>query len=110
VRIDRAFSRRTAAEARAILWRDLGCDPSDARTWTKPVVRLGDYGQPPVREASNTPILHKAFDQLVGEGRWLPRSSLGSFPIRFPSPGDPGDAGWHLDMSFGFEHNSNFMS
>ncbi len=25
---------------------------------------------------------------------------LGTFPIRFPSPDDPGDAGWHIDTSF----------
>lgn len=29
--------------------------------------------------------------------------SLGSFPIRFPPPDDPGDTGWHIDMSFGLE-------
>jgi hypothetical protein len=26
--------------------------------------------------------------------------NLGTFPIRFPSPDDPGDAGWHIDTSF----------
>ena len=46
------------------------------------------------------PRLHAAFDQLVGSGRWVPRSSLGTFPIRFPSPDDPGDAGWHAEASF----------
>jgi hypothetical protein len=109
VRIDGAFSRKRAAEARAILWRDLGCDPDDPTTWTRPVVRLGDYGQAPFREAVNMPILHNAFDQLVGDGRWLPRSSLGTVPVRFPAPADPGDAGWHVDMSFGFER-SDFLS
>jgi hypothetical protein len=44
--------------------------------------------------------LHQAFDQLVGPGRWRPRTDLGTFPIRFPSPHDPGDAGWHVDSSF----------
>lgn len=100
VRVDRAFPRDLADEGRAILWRDTGCDPDDAATWTKPVIRLGDYGQPPFAAAVNTPRLHAAFDQLVGVGRWLPRTSLGTFPIRFPSPVDPGDAGWHVDASF----------
>jgi len=109
VRIDRAFSHETAAEARAILWRDTGCDPIDPTTWTTPVIRLGDYGQPPFRDAVNTPILRHGFDQLVGERRWLPRASLGTFPIRFPSSADPGDAGWHVDVSFGVE-NSDVMS
>jgi hypothetical protein len=96
VRLGEAFPRELAAEARAILWRDTGCDPDDASTWTKPVVRLGFYAQPPFLAAANTPGLHGAFDRLVGAGRWLPRDSLGTFPIRFPSPDDPGDAGWHV--------------
>jgi hypothetical protein len=100
VKIEGAFPRAVADAGRAILWRDTGCDPRDATTWTKPVIRLGEYPQEPFARAANTPILHAAFDQLVGPGRWVPRRSLGSFPIRFPSPEDPGDAGWHIDVSF----------
>jgi len=85
-RIDDAFPRETAEEARAILWRDTGCDPHDRSTWTRPVVRLGQYGQAPFREAANAPLLHAAFDQLVGEGRWLPPGTLGTFPSAFPRP------------------------
>jgi hypothetical protein len=108
VRINQAFSRDMADKARAILWRDTGCDPDDPATWTRPVIRLGDYAQEPFRQAANTAALHQAFDQLVGPGRWLPRTSLGTFPIRFPSTDDPGDAGWHVDASFGSEAN-DFM-
>jgi hypothetical protein len=61
---------------------------------------LSDHPQEPFRQAANTPVLHRAFDQLVGAGRWIPRESLGSFPIRFPHPDDPGDTGWHVDASF----------
>jgi len=100
VRLDNAFPRRLADEGRAILWRDTGCDPNDRKTWTRPVVRLGYYGQEPFRQAVNTPVLHAAFDQLVGRGRWHPRRDLGSFPVRFPHADDPGDAGWHVDLSF----------
>ena len=107
-RIDDAFPRETAEEARGILWRDTGCDPHDRSTWTRPVVRLGQYGQAPFREAANAPLLHAAFDQLVGEGRWLPPGTLGTFPVRFPSTEDPGDAGWHIDVSFGTE-DPDFM-
>jgi Phytanoyl-CoA dioxygenase (PhyH) len=103
VRIDHAFPRALADAGRAMLWRDTGCNPDDPATWTKPVIRLGQYGQPPFAEAANTPVLHRAFDQLVGAGRWLPPGSLGTFPVRFPSPDDPGDAGWHIDVSFGTE-------
>jgi hypothetical protein len=103
VRLDNAFPRRLAEEGRAILWRDTGCDPCDRKTWTRPVIRLGYYGQEPFRKAVNTPVLHAAFDQLVGSGRWLPRADLGSFPVRFPHPDDPGDTGWHVDVSFAGE-------
>jgi hypothetical protein len=47
VRLDNAFPRRLAEEGRAILWRDTGCDPCDSKTWTRPVIRLGYYGQEP---------------------------------------------------------------
>jgi hypothetical protein len=100
VRIDRAFPRELAEEGRTILWRDIPCDPHDPATWTRPVIRLPYYGDEPFRKAVNTPILHAAFDQLVGRGRWRPRDDLGTFPVRFPHPDDPGDAGWHVDRSF----------
>jgi hypothetical protein len=103
VRIDGAFPPELAEQARAILWRDLGCDPDDPSTWTRPVVRLGLYGHEPFARAASTPILHRAIDQLVGAGRWLPPVNLGTFPVRFPSPLDPGDTGWHVDASFGTE-------
>jgi hypothetical protein len=104
VRIDEAFSTHTADQARAILWKATGCDPYDRSTWTRPVIRLGQFGEAPFREAANTPKLRIAFDQLVGPGRWYPRDSLGTFPVRFPSDDAPGDDGWHVDVSFGHEH------
>jgi hypothetical protein len=100
VRIDHAFASDITAQARAILWRDTGCDPNDPSTWTRPVIRLGDYPQEPFRIAVNAPELHAAYDELVGKDRWVPRQSLGGFPIRFPHPHDPGDTGWHIDASF----------
>lgn len=103
VRIDGAFPRAVADEGRAILWRATDCDPEDPATWSRPVIRLGMFADPPFREAANTPALRTAYDQLVGPGRWLPVHALGTFPIRFPSPDDPGDAGWHIDVSFGTE-------
>jgi hypothetical protein len=100
VRLANAFSPQIAAEARAILWRDTGCHPDDPGTWTRPVVRLGDYAQEPFRKAANTPVLQAAFDELVGVGRWLPRQSLGGFAVRFPHDANPEDTGWHVDASF----------
>ncbi|MGD9740061.1 MAG: phytanoyl-CoA dioxygenase family protein [Bauldia sp.] len=100
VRIDRAVPDDVVEEAMAILWRDTGCKPDDPSTWTRPVVRLGFYGDKPFARAANMPVLHHAFDELCGAGRWVPRMNLGTFPVRFPSDEDPGDAGWHVDVSF----------
>src|SRR4051812_12733445 len=100
VRIDRAFPRALADAALAILWDATGCSPDDPTTWTQPVIRLGMFTQAPFIEAANTPRLHAAFDQLVGPGRWRRPAAMGTFPVRFPSPVDPGDAGWHIDVSF----------
>jgi hypothetical protein len=100
VKLENAFPSEMAVEARAILWPATGCDPDDRTTWNRPVVRLGDFTQDPFRQAVNTTSLHAAFDDLVGVGRWIPRQSVGGFPIRFPHPDDPGDTGWHVDASF----------
>lgn len=108
VRLDGAFSKQLAEEARRILWRDTGCDPDDRSTWTRPVIRLGQYSQEPFLKAANGAVLNEALDQLVGRGRWYPRGALGTFPVRFPSEKDPGDTGWHIDVSFGLE-SPDFM-
>ena len=109
IKIERAFPRALADQARAILWKDTGCDPQDPATWTKPVVRLGMYSQPPFVAAANSPVLHEAFDQIVGHGQWLPCRSMGTVPVRFPSTQDAGDTGWHVDASFGTE-DPDFMN
>ena len=108
VRIDGAFPRHMGEAAQAILWRDLGCDRNDRKTWTEPVIRLGRYTQSVFIDAANTPVLHAAFDQLVGATRWQPCSAMGTFPVRFPSADDPGDTGWHIDVSFD-DHKTDFM-
>lgn len=103
VRIDHAFPRELAAQVRERLWRDLPGRADEPSTWSRPVVRLGMYSEPPFVAAANTPVLHAAFDTLVGPGRWQPCRAMGTFPVRFPSPDDPGDTGWHVDVSFGFD-------
>ncbi|NIJ54338.1 phytanoyl-CoA dioxygenase family protein [Dyadobacter arcticus] len=109
LRLDNAFSKEVAERGCSLLWKDTGCNPDDPATWTKPVIRLGEYAQEPFREAANAPLLHAAFDELVGAGKWLPRNSLGTFPVRFPSQTDPGDTGWHVEASFpGDEVNDYF--
>lgn len=103
VRLDDAFPRALATAVQERLWRDMRLHPDDSSGWTQPVIRLGTYSEAPFVEAANTPRLRDAFDQLVGPGRWLPCGAMGTFPIRFPSPDDPGDTGWHVDMSFGWD-------
>jgi hypothetical protein len=100
VHIAAAFPREVARECRELLGRALPCDPGNPSTWTAPVVRLGDFAGEPFRAAANTPALHAAFDALVGRDRWLPRGSLGTFPIRFPTAEEPNDAGWHADAGY----------
>lgn len=100
VKVAHAFPVEVAEACRALLWNATKCDPNDASTWTQPVIRIADLGLEPFKSAANTALLHNAFNQLVGKGNWLPRETLGSFPIRFPSKVPAGDTGWHVDASF----------
>jgi hypothetical protein len=109
VKIDDAFSADIADGCRAILWKATQCDPENAETWTQPVIRIGEIGLEPFRKAANTPILHTAFDQLAGNN-WLPRETLGSFPIRFPSKIPADDTGWHVDAGFPGENAGDYLS
>lgn len=110
VRLDNAFSTTLASQCREILWKDTGCDPDDPATWMQPVIRLGQYAQEPFRQAANTPLLLSAYDQLAGPGTWFPRFTMGTFPVRFPAAEDPGDTGWHVDVSFPGEDPGDFFS
>lgn len=103
VKLEAAFPEEFAARGREILWRQLGMDPDDPRTWTREVVRLGLRADEPFVRSVNTPVLHAAYDQLVGEGRWRPLEQVGTFPVRFPvskRPEETEDYGWHIDASF----------
>jgi hypothetical protein len=103
LRLDNAFSPALAASCRALLWQAAGLSPDRPAEWTRPVIRIPFRSDAPFRAAANTPKLHSAYDALTGPGRWLVPQSLGSFPLRFPAPEDPDDAGWHVDASFGTE-------
>lgn len=108
IRLDAAFPREVADECRQILWQATGCSENDPSTWTRPVVRIAEVIHPLFHEAANTRRLSAAYDALVGPGRWETRKGLGTFPIRFPSPDDPGDLGWHVDTSFA-THEPSFL-
>jgi hypothetical protein len=100
IKIENAFGESLAAECRAILWKKTQCDPHNPSGWTQPVIRIDELGDEVFKEAANTPVLHAAFDQLVGKDNWWPRVTLGAFPIRFPSNEPATDTGWHVDASF----------
>jgi len=110
VKIEGAVPERTAEECAALLWQQTGCDPHDPGTWTRPVHWVGDMAQPPFVAAANTPVLHAAFDRLTGAGRWVPRASLGSFPLRFPHAQEPDDAGWHIEASYQLPGETHYFT
>jgi hypothetical protein len=84
--------------------RARGVDPRDPATWPAPVVRLPCPQGPAFTAAGHSPALGVLYDALLGAGRWLPPDGVGgTVPVRFPVPGDPGDAGWHIDGSYEVE-------
>jgi hypothetical protein len=108
LKLEGAFDSGLASRGRDELWDAIGFFPDAPETWSAPVIRLGFMSGSTFVDAANTPLLHKAYNALIGEGRWLKPKGLGSLPVRFPSTDDPGDAGWHVDMSFGTD-NADFM-
>ena len=86
------------------IWTELaghGVERDDPATWRDPVVRISCPETDAFAAAGTQPVLWEAFDQLIGEGRWWRRRGVGgTIPVRFPSPDDPGDAGWHIEASF----------
>lgn len=73
-----------------------------------------EHGEEPFREAAASPLVAEAADRLAGAGKWAPRVSIGTFPVRFPcedGPGEdgPGDDGWHVDASFPGEQPEAFL-
>lgn len=109
VKISGAFSEALADECADILWKHTGYDRTDNNTWMQPVVRINELMDSPFVQAANSLKLSEAFDQLIGIGKWLPRRSMGSFPIRFPHPDPALDTGWHVDASFPGEDAADYM-
>jgi phytanoyl-CoA dioxygenase PhyH len=86
------------------IWAELaghGLRREDPATWTEPVVRIVTPDSPPFVAAGSTRLVGEACDQLLGPGRWIRHPGVGgTTPVRFPSPADPGDAGWHIEASY----------
>lgn len=101
VRLEGAFPAAVARRCVDDLWALLDEDRCDRSTWINPVARVTGTRSDALDAAINTDRLCGAIDDLVGAGRWQRRQAgYGSFPIRFPSDVDPGDAGWHIDGSY----------
>ena len=100
VRIAGAVDREVAQACHDELWDVTGYDRDDQSTWTDTLVRVPGLGTAPFTSAANSGALLEAFDQLVGPGRWVPRTGLGTFPLRFPGPGAAKEAGWHIEASY----------
>ncbi|MER7283712.1 phytanoyl-CoA dioxygenase family protein [Dactylosporangium sp. NPDC000244] len=110
VKIEAAVPPDVVEQCAELLWAQIDAEPGDPTTWTKPVYWVGGMAQEPFRAAANQPVLTDAFDALVGPGRWRPRASIGSFPLRFPHPEEPDDAGWHIEGSFSPPGRSEFWA
>ena len=110
VRLAHAFPREIADAARAILWRDTGCDPDRPRHVDAARHPAGDVRAAAVRRRrQHATRCTPPSTSSSGRDAGCRRDSLGTFPVRFPSPDDPGDAGWHVDASFGYDH-PDFMA
>lgn len=102
VRLEQAFDPGLAAKCRDVLWSMLDVDRDDPSSWTRPVIRIPGCAHPDLVAAINAPSLVGAIDDLLGgPDMWQRRTGYGTFAVRFPSDVDPGDAGWHIDGSFG---------
>lgn len=100
VHLEGAVPRAVAAACAAELWAACGLDPADRSTWTEPVVWVGGMTQPSFVAAMNADTVLDACEEFAGPGRWQRRSSMGSFPLRFPHARVPDGLGWHIEGSY----------
>jgi hypothetical protein len=100
VRLPAAVAADEVEACVSLLWQEMDLDPADPAGWSDPVRWVGGMSQPPFAAAMNCAVLLEACDRLAGPGRWLPRRSMGSFPLRFPHARDPDGLGWHIEASY----------
>ena len=107
-----AFDPEAAATVRQLIWKQMGLSPDDPAGWTKPIVHLMFTLWGPEVDVCFTPRLLGAFDQLMGDGRWIKNDEqgLGWWPVSFPGffapPWVKPVQGWHVDGSH-FHHHLN---
>lgn len=100
VLLEDAFPRSLALHCRDLLWQELDEDRHEPRTWARPVARLGSQSDPAFSEAATSPRWVAAIDQVAGPDAAPTRAMGGTFAVRFPVEGDPGDDGWHIDGGY----------
>ncbi|MCE0540526.1 phytanoyl-CoA dioxygenase family protein [Kineosporia rhizophila] len=110
LKLEGAVPAEVAAECAGLLWKRIGLSPDEPAGWTEPVHWVDGMGGPAFEAAANAPALVDAFDTLVGPGRWVRRSGMGSFPLRFPHPVEPDDAGWHIEASYPSPDGSQYLT
>lgn len=100
VLLEGAFPRTLALRCRDLLWDQLDEDRDDPSTWSRPVVRIGSQTDPAFEEAACSPrwveAIHQVAGPLADPTPWMG----GTFAVRFPVEGDPGDDGWHIEGSW----------
>lgn len=96
-----AFPRDVAAAIHRQVVSHTGVNPDDAATWTKPKIHMQEIFKGEPFESAFTPRLEGAFDDLMGEGRWILPHALGWWPVLFPGfatgPWQEPTTGWHVD-------------
>ena len=104
VAVRAAFDGDTARACREVIWDVLGergISPEDRATWAPPLVRIPCPDGEPFAAAGMSPVLHAAYDELLGAGRWIPRAGVGgTVPVRFPAEEYPGEVGYHIEGSY----------
>jgi hypothetical protein len=100
VRLDQAFPRSLALRCRELLWRQIDEDRTDQSTWRRPVVRVGAQTDPAFSDAAQSPRWIEAVFEVAGVNADPTPWMGGTFAIRFPVDGDPGDDGWHIEGSY----------
>lgn len=104
VAIRAAVPGEVIAACQDVIWAELAKRgvTEDPDSWTEPVVRISCPEGGPFADAGTRPVVWEACDQLIGDpDRWWRRPGIGgTLPVRFPSEGDPGDAGWHIESSY----------
>ena len=108
VKVENAFSKELACECKAVIHDHLDLSNDQSNQWKEPVIRIPELKDKLFLKAANSPILTNIYSQLAGNN-WYPLTSMGGFPIRFPSTKKPTDTGWHVDASFSKTNKDEFL-